>query len=151
APASLADASRELAAFVARSNPGADGAGLVIESGSGLTTSNRLSARDLVGVLRHSFHDTRRFPAFYGTFVVPRDASFAYLRRGGRAWLDRVALKTGTLTQPVSVYGIAGYLRKRTGGFMAFAVIVNGGGPLRQLAQDTALGAARADLEAILA
>jgi D-alanyl-D-alanine carboxypeptidase/D-alanyl-D-alanine-endopeptidase (penicillin-binding protein 4) len=151
APASLADASRELAAFVARSNPGADGAGLVIESGSGLTTSNRLSARDLVGVLRHSFHDTRRFPAFYGTFVVPRDASFAYLRRGGPDWLDRVALKTGTLTQPVSVYGIAGYLRKRTGGFMAFAVIVNGGGPLRQLAQDTALGAARADLEAILA
>src|SRR5690606_40968054 len=59
------------------------------------------------------YRDARRFPAFYGTFVVPRDASFTYLRRGGADWLDRVALKTGSLTQPVSVYGIAGYLRKQ--------------------------------------
>lgn len=151
APVSLADASRELAAFVARASLAPGSGAPVIESGSGLTTTNRLSARDLIGVLRQGFRDTRRFPAFYGTFVVPRDASFAYLRRGGPDWLDRVALKTGTLTQPVSVYGIAGYLRKRNGGFMAFAIIVNGSGQLRQIAQDTALGAARADLEAILA
>src|SRR5690606_26214122 len=93
---------------------------LVLESGSGLTTGNRISAQDLIGVLREGYRDTRRFPAFYGTFVVPRDAAFAYLRRGGAGWLDRVALKTGSLTQPVSVYGIAGYLRKQSGGFMAF-------------------------------
>jgi D-alanyl-D-alanine carboxypeptidase/D-alanyl-D-alanine-endopeptidase (penicillin-binding protein 4) len=150
APASLADASRELAAFVARADPAADTTELVIESGSGLTTTNRLSAQDLIGVLRHVFHDPRRFPAFYGTFVVPRDSSFTYLQGGGPDWLDRVALKTGSLTQPVSVYGLAGYLRKRSGGFMAFAIIVNGGGQLRQIGRDTALAAARADLEAIL-
>lgn len=151
APASLADASRELVATVVRAGASNGDGSLVLESGSGLTTGNRISAQDLVGVLRAGYRDARRFPAFYGTFVVPRDASFAYLRRGGSAWLDRVALKTGSLTQPVSVYGIAGYLRKQSGGFMAFAVIVNGTERQRQVAQDTALAAARSDLEAILA
>lgn len=151
APASLADASAELVTTVMRAGAtNADGS-LVLESGSGLTTGNRISAQDLIGVLREGYRDTRRFPAFYGTFVVPRDASFAYLRSGGADWLDRVALKTGSLTQPVSVYGIAGYLRKQSGGFMAFAIIVNGSSRLPQISQDTALGAARPDLEAILA
>lgn len=150
APASLADASAELTALVRRAGAG-DAGDLVIESGSGLTTTNRISAQDLIGVLREGYRDTRRFPAFYGSFVVPRDSSFTYLRRGGADWLDRVALKTGSLTQPVSVYGIAGYLRKKNGGFMAFAIIINGSDRLRQVSQDTALAAARADLEAVLA
>ena len=38
-----------------------------------------------------------------------------------------MALKTGTLDDPRSVCGIAGYLRKRNGGWIAFAAIVNGG------------------------
>src|SRR5690606_31325018 len=120
APASLADASRELALLVTRAGS-ASAEGLVLESGSGLTTTNRLSAQDLIHVLRAGYRDARRFPAFYGTFAVPRDSSFTYLRRGGNHWRDRVALTTGSLTQPVSVYGIAGYLRKNSGGFMAFA------------------------------
>lgn len=149
-PASLADASRELTALTVSSGAqNADGS-LVFESGSGLTTGNRISAGDLVQVLRSQYRDPRRFPAFYGTFVVPRDASFAYVRRGNADWLDRVALKTGSLTEPVSVNGIAGYLRKKSGGFMAFAIIVNGSERLRQIPQDTALAAARADLEALL-
>jgi D-alanyl-D-alanine carboxypeptidase/D-alanyl-D-alanine-endopeptidase (penicillin-binding protein 4) len=151
APASLADASGVLTDLVRRAAGGGVATGLVLESGSGLTASNRISAQDLVHVLRAAWRDTRRFPAFYGTFVVPRDASFTYLRRGGNDWLDRVALKTGSLTQPVSVNGIAGYLRKKSGGFMAFAIIVNGSERLRQVPQETALSAARADLEALLA
>jgi D-alanyl-D-alanine carboxypeptidase/D-alanyl-D-alanine-endopeptidase (penicillin-binding protein 4) len=151
APASLADASRELVALVTRAGATNTDASLVLESGSGLTTSNRISARDLLLVLREQYRDPRRFPAFYGSFVVPRDASFTYLRSGNADWLDRVALKTGTLTEPVSVSGIAGYLRKKNGGFMAFAIIVNGSERLRQVARDTALAAARADLEAVLA
>ncbi len=150
APASLADASRELTAVVTRAGAAND-ASLVLESGSGLTTSNRLSARDLVLVLREGFRSARRFPAFYGTFVVPRDASFTYLRSGNADWLDRVALKTGSLSEPVSVNGIAGYLRKQSGGFMAFAILVNGSDRLRQIPRDTALAAARADIEAVLA
>lgn len=151
APASLADASGELTALLMRAGAGNGDGSLVMESGSGLTTSNRLSARDLVLVLREGFRSARRFPAFYGSFVVPRDASFTYLRGGNADWLDRVALKTGSLSEPVSVNGIAGYLRKKSGGFMAFAIIVNGSERLRQIPRDTALAAARADLEAVLA
>lgn len=150
-PASLADASGELVNVVTRAGSANSDGSLVLESGSGLTTGNRLGAGDLIRVLRSEYRSPRRFPAFYGTFVVPRDASFAYLRRGNADWLDRVALKTGSLSEPVSVNGIAGYLRKKSGGFMAFAIIINGSDRLRQIPSDTALAAARADLETVLA
>jgi D-alanyl-D-alanine carboxypeptidase/D-alanyl-D-alanine-endopeptidase (penicillin-binding protein 4) len=150
APASLAEASRSLLAFVPHA-AGDQGAGPVMESGSGLTTGNLLSAQDLVNVLRVQYRDPRRFPAFYGSFVVPRDAAFEYLQNGSPDWQDRVALKTGTLTEPYAVYGIAGYMRKKNGGWMAFAVVVNGSERLQQIPRERALGSARADLEALLA
>ncbi len=138
-PPSLAAAAGELTST----------AGAVMESGSGLTTSNRLSAQDLVEVLQREFRDPRHFPAFYGSLVVPRDAAFDYLNEGNADWLDRVALKTGSLTEPVSVNGIAGYLRKKNGGLMAFAIIVNGSDRL-QVPHAQALAAAREDLQELL-
>lgn len=153
APRSLAEAST-LLANVVRSAGTATAAASgfpVLESGSGLTTTNRLSALDLVNLLRRQYRNSRHFPVFYGSLIVPRDAPFAYLRSGNSDWLDRVAIKTGSLTEPYSVNGIAGYLRKRDGGFMAFAIIVNGGQHLRQIPHDRALAAARADVEALLA
>lgn len=123
----------------------------VMMSGSGLTPENRLSARDLTRLLTREFRDPRRFPAFYGTLVVPREAPFDFLRRGGDDWLDRVALKTGSMNEPVSIAGIAGYLRRSDGGFMAFAIIVNGTAGLRQVPLAQAIGAARGDLEGVLA
>ncbi len=120
-------------------------------SGSGLTPENQLSANDLVSVLAHQYRDSRRFPAFYGGMVVPRDAPFQFLRNGSAAWLDRVALKTGTMEQPHSVCGIAGYLRKRDGGWVAFAVIVNGGPGMQHVPLGKAMEAARAGLEKFLA
>jgi D-alanyl-D-alanine carboxypeptidase/D-alanyl-D-alanine-endopeptidase (penicillin-binding protein 4) len=119
-------------------------------SGSGLTSENQLSANDLVTLLAHEYHDTRRFPAFYGGLVVPRDAPFAFLHAGSDAWLDRVALKTGTMESPGSVCGIAGYLRKRDGGWIAFAAIVNGGPTLLHVPLEQALQAERADLDELL-
>jgi D-alanyl-D-alanine carboxypeptidase/D-alanyl-D-alanine-endopeptidase (penicillin-binding protein 4) len=141
-PASLAAAASGLLPLV--------GTGAVMESGSGLTTSNRLSAQDLVGVLGHEHRDARRFPAFLGSLVVPHDAPFDFLKPGNDDWLDRVALKTGSLSEPVSVTGIAGYLRKKNGGFMAFAIIVNGSERLQPSLTD-ALAAAREDLQTLLA
>jgi D-alanyl-D-alanine carboxypeptidase/D-alanyl-D-alanine-endopeptidase (penicillin-binding protein 4) len=123
----------------------------VLASGSGLTPENRLSARDLTTLLAREYRDARRFPTFLGTLVVPRDAPFAFLKRGGNDWLDRVALKTGTMNEPYSVAGIAGYLRRKAGGWMAFAIIVNGSDRRRQIPLEDALGAAREDLEAVLA
>jgi len=154
-PPSLADAAQELVELVRGSalqpSPATEANPPAMQSGSGLTTGNRLSAMDFIGVLRREYRDSRRFPAFYGSFVVPRDASFDYLQRGSVDWLDRVALKTGSLTEPVSVNAIAGYLRRKNGGFMAFAIIVNGSERLRQIPHERALAAARADLEAVLA
>jgi D-alanyl-D-alanine carboxypeptidase/D-alanyl-D-alanine-endopeptidase (penicillin-binding protein 4) len=163
-PASLADASKVLGGMVrealAALPPDTQGtpamarvedpAGPLLESGSGLTTGNRLSAQDFIAVLAQQYRDSRRFPAFYGSFVVPRDAAFEFLQNGSDEWQDRVALKTGSLTEPVSVNSIAGYLRKKNGGWMAFAIIVNGSERLPQVGRERAMGAARADLTALL-
>ena len=152
-PQALASAGRLLSDFVQRVEARERPASLVappIYSGSGLTTDNRLSADDLVRILAYEYHDARRFPAFYGGLVVPRDAPFVFLRQGGAAWLDRVALKTGTLDNPRSVCGIAGYLRKRDGGWIAFAAIVNGGPAWKHVPLFQAIQAERTDVESLL-
>jgi serine-type D-Ala-D-Ala carboxypeptidase/endopeptidase (penicillin-binding protein 4) len=152
-PQALASAGRLLSDFVERVQARDRPASLVappIYSGSGLTTDNRLSANDLVRLLAYEYHDPRRFPAFYGGLVVPRDAPFVFLRQGGAAWLDRVALKTGTLDNPRSVCGIAGYLRKRDGGWIAFAAIVNGGPTWKHVPLFQAIEAERTDIESLL-
>ena len=152
-PDALASAGRLLSEFVQRVQARDRPASLVappIYSGSGLTTDNRLSANDLVRLLAYEYHDARRFPAFYGGLVVPRDAPFVFLRQGDGAWLDRVALKTGTLDNPRSVCGIAGYLRKRNGGWIAFAAIVNGGPGWKHVPLFQAIAAERTDIESFL-
>ncbi|HUN71647.1 MAG TPA: D-alanyl-D-alanine carboxypeptidase/D-alanyl-D-alanine-endopeptidase [Steroidobacteraceae bacterium] len=152
-PQALATAGRLLSDFVqrvqARDRP-ASHVAPPLYSGSGLTTDNRLSANDLVRLLAYQYHDARRFPAFYGGLVVPRDAPFVFLRQGGAAWLDRVALKTGTLDEPRSVCGIAGYLRKRGGGWIAFAAIVNGGPNWKHVPLFQAIAAERTDIDSLL-
>lgn len=152
-PQALASAGQLLSDFVQRVQARYRPASRVappIYSGSGLTVDNRLSANDLVRLLAYQYHDARRFPAFYGGLVVPRDAPFGFLRQGGGAWLDRVALKTGTLDEPRSVCGIAGYLRKRNGGWIAFAAIVNGGPGYQHVPLFQAIAAERADIESLL-
>jgi D-alanyl-D-alanine carboxypeptidase/D-alanyl-D-alanine-endopeptidase (penicillin-binding protein 4) len=152
-PQALASAGRLLSDFVERVEARDRPASRVpppIYSGSGLTTDNRLSADDLVRLLAYEYRDPRHFPAFYGGLVVPRDAPFVFLRQGDEAWLDRVALKTGTLDNPRSVCGIAGYLRKRNGGWIAFAAIVNGGPRWKHVPLYQAIGAERADVQSLL-
>jgi serine-type D-Ala-D-Ala carboxypeptidase/endopeptidase (penicillin-binding protein 4) len=138
-----------LSDFLAALGP-AGGPRPLLHSGSGLTPENLLSARDLVLVLSHAYRETRRFPTYYGALVVPRDAPFGFLREGGEAWLDRVALKTGSMDTPHSVLGIAGFLRKRNGGWIAFAAIVNGGETRAHIPLREALQAARSDVEGLL-
>jgi serine-type D-Ala-D-Ala carboxypeptidase/endopeptidase (penicillin-binding protein 4) len=152
-PQALASAGRLLSDFVQRVQARYRPASSVpppIYSGSGLTTDNRLSANDLVRLLAYQYHDARRFPAYYGGLVVPRDAPFVFLRQGDEAWLDRVALKPGTLDEPRSVCGIAGYLRKRDGGWIAFAAIVNGGPAWKHVPLFQAMEAERTDIESLL-
>lgn len=149
-PTDLAKAGQYLANFVARASNYRNGKPTLL-SGSGLTPGNRLSADDLIGLLNTMYHDAQNFPAFYGGLVVPRQAPFAFLRRGDPAWLDRVVLKTGTMNDPRSVFGIAGYMRKRHGGWMDFAIIVNGSKHHKHVPLYKSLAAARGDIQSILA
>jgi D-alanyl-D-alanine carboxypeptidase/D-alanyl-D-alanine-endopeptidase (penicillin-binding protein 4) len=152
-PAGLADASKGLSEFVQRAlraqSRTHESAPLLL-SGSGLTPENELSAHDLVALLAYQYHDSRYFPAFYGGLTVPRQAPFGFLRQGSEAWLDRVALKTGTMDEPHSVCGIAGYVRKKSGGLIAFTAIVNGSATSRHIPLYKAMQASRTDLEALL-
>ncbi len=156
-PATLAAAGGVLSDFVGAALAGAghprgciSDTPPLLHSGSGLTPENLLSACDLVSVLARQYRDTRHFPVFYGGLVVPRDAPFAFLRQGGAAWLDRVALKTGSMDDPHSVLGVAGYLRKKDGGFIAVAAIVNGGGARLHVPLGSSMEAVRADIESLL-
>jgi D-alanyl-D-alanine carboxypeptidase/D-alanyl-D-alanine-endopeptidase (penicillin-binding protein 4) len=153
APTQLADAARVLSDFVADINDSKRGKRTAppLFSGSGLTPENLISADDLVALLASQYRNPRNFPAFYGGLVVPRQAPFLFLRQGDSAWLDRVALKTGTMDDPHSVCGIAGYIRKRSGGWIAFAAIVNGGPHERHVPLWKAMEAARKDVDSLLA
>jgi D-alanyl-D-alanine carboxypeptidase/D-alanyl-D-alanine-endopeptidase (penicillin-binding protein 4) len=122
----------------------------LLASGSGLTTESRVSARNLIDVLTREYHEPRHFPVFYGSLVVPADAPFTFLQGGNTDWQQRVALKSGTLSSPYPVLGLAGYLRKKSGGWMAFAAIINGTDRLRDLPTERSLRALRTDLESVL-
>ncbi len=123
----------------------------LLMSGSGLTPENELSANDLVRLLAYEYHDTRNFGSFYGGLVVPRQSPFIFLRNGSAGWQDRIALKTGTMDDPHSVCGMAGFIRKKDGGWITFAIIVNGGTTqMKHVPLYKALEAIRADIEQLL-
>jgi D-alanyl-D-alanine carboxypeptidase/D-alanyl-D-alanine-endopeptidase (penicillin-binding protein 4) len=151
-PASLSDAAKTLSNFMVRTQTKKNrGSPPPLFSGSGLTPENELSANDLVRLLSYEYRDTRNFGSFYGGLVVPRQSPFVFLRNGSSAWQDRIALKTGTMDDPHSVCGMAGFLRKKDGGWITFAVIVNGGATQnRHVPLYKALEAIRADIEQLL-
>lgn len=124
---------------------------LVLDSGSGLAITNRLSARDVTSLLTHMYHKPSLFPAFLGSLPVPLHSPSRSLKRGDIEWLTRIAAKTGSLTQPVSVRGLAGYFRLREGGWGAFAMIINGSERRRQIPYSKANQAIISDMESILA
>jgi len=153
-PTSLSAAAKALSNFMVRVS-GKQKRGTVapppLFSGSGLTPENELSANDLIRLLSYQYRDTRNFGSFYGGLVVPRQSPFIFLRNGSAAWQDRIALKTGTMDDPHSVCGMGGYVRKKDGGWIAFAVIVNGGVTQnRHVPLYKALEAIRIDIEALL-
>jgi D-alanyl-D-alanine carboxypeptidase/D-alanyl-D-alanine-endopeptidase (penicillin-binding protein 4) len=153
-PASLSDAAKTLTNFMVRTQGKQKHKSVsppLLLSGSGLTPENELSANDLVRLLAYEYHDTRNFGSFYGGLVVPRQSPFIFLRNGSAGWQDRIALKTGTMDDPHSVCGMAGFLRKKDGGWITFAVIVNGGVTQnRHVPLYKALEAIRTDIEQLL-
>lgn len=124
---------------------------LAIDTGSGLSVTNKLSAHDVVALLAHMYREPGLFPAFLGSLAVPDYTPSGLLQGQAQAWGTRVAVKSGTLTEPVTVRAVAGYFRFTDGGWGAFAVLVNGGEGWPHIPIYTAIDALRADLLAILA
>jgi D-alanyl-D-alanine carboxypeptidase/D-alanyl-D-alanine-endopeptidase (penicillin-binding protein 4) len=97
-----------------------------LESGSGLSRRNRSSAADLIAVLAGMAADGRDFPAFWAALPPAGESPLAFLTAGHPVWRRCFFVKSGTLSDPVSVLGLAGYFRRADGGIGAFAVLVNG-------------------------
>ncbi len=96
-------------------------------SGSGLTPASRVSARDVVALLDALYHDYGLLPTFVGSLTVPEYTPTHMLKAAyNPAWMQRIAAKTGSLSEPHSVFALAGYMRLSDGSWGAFAVLVNG-------------------------
>jgi len=100
---------------------------LHLESGSGLTTSSRASARDLVALLAGMYRQPGLFPSFLGALTVPDYTPVDMLKDvSDGTWMHAIAAKTGSLDHPHSVFALAGYARLADGHWGAFAVLING-------------------------
>lgn len=100
---------------------------LKLLSGSGLTPRSRASARDVVSLLDVLYHRNGLLPSFLGSLTVPEYTPTHMLKTDGNpVWMTRIAAKTGSLTEPHSVFALAGYARLSGGRWAAFAVLING-------------------------
>ena len=152
-PASLTAASAALARALAPSlrRHGARRAPRLL-TGSGLSPGNRTSARELVALLRAAYDRTTLFPTLLGSLALPGQTPMRFIDDpADRAWEDRVAIKTGTLTSPYAAVGFAGYVRLADGDWGAFAVLVNGTPRRPEIGVGTALAAVRRFLAPCLA
>ena len=105
--------------------------GMVLDSGSGLTPENRISARDVVAVLDRMFQNQREFPSFLSALPIPGAEGTVKKRFSEPAekhLRESIRAKTGTLTEPRDAVGLAGYHRTKSGDWVAFCLLVNGSG-----------------------
>jgi len=119
-------------------------------SGSGLTVESRLSAADIASLLAGAYRRSDLFPAFLGALSVPQYSPLNILQGDEPAWSKRVAAKSGSMSEPVSVFGVAGYFRKQDDGWGAFAVLLNGAGKLKHVSYADSMAAIRSDVSALL-
>lgn len=98
----------------------------IMASGSGLSLESRLSANDIVTLLTGVYQDSAIFPAFLSGLTVPEYSTLGILRGPEIDWKTHVMVKSGSLNEPYTVYGIGGYVRTKTGRWVAFAILLNG-------------------------
>lgn len=108
---------------------GVDDSGLVLDNGSGLSRTERVSVAQLVGVLRIA-HASDWAPEF--TMALPIAATDGGLRNRfvGTPAAQKARLKTGTLR---NTWALAGFAPDASGEMCAIAVIINddrGTGPV---------------------
>jgi len=107
----------------------------ILENGSGLSVNNRLSAELIAKLLSEISADLGYFPEFLAS--LPTSGKEGTLKNRFKSPLTRhlvgrVRAKTGTLSQPVSVSSLAGYINHKDHGMLAFAIIQNGRGGKKQ-------------------
>jgi len=96
--------------------------GYVLRNGSGLNDANRLSARQLVTLLRAMWARFPLQPEYVVSLpVAARDGTIRW-RMDGTAAAGRLRAKTGTLEGVVT---LSGYVQDAGGRVLAFAVLVN--------------------------
>jgi D-alanyl-D-alanine carboxypeptidase/D-alanyl-D-alanine-endopeptidase (penicillin-binding protein 4) len=100
-----------------------------LENGSGLSTENRLTAQQVTQVLQFMEKSMTVFPDFIAS--LPASGWDGTLKRRfakGESFdlRGQARAKTGTLTEPVSVAALAGYMRHPQHGLIAFCIIENG-------------------------
>ncbi|MBC7658672.1 MAG: D-alanyl-D-alanine carboxypeptidase/D-alanyl-D-alanine-endopeptidase [Chitinophagaceae bacterium] len=98
-----------------------------IHNGSGLDARNTFSAEQIVKVLLYMQKRMDLFPEYLASFPASGWTGTLRKRFKGEDVLDgMVRAKTGTLTQPVAVSSIAGYMGHPKHGMLAFAILNNG-------------------------
>lgn len=99
----------------------------ILRNGSGLSVENMLSAQQVVDVLTYVYSRMDLFPDFLASLPASGwDGTLKKRFRGFPGLEGKVRAKTGTLTNPVSVAGLGGYLKHKVHGMVAFCVINNG-------------------------
>ncbi len=106
-----------------------------ILNGSGLDNRNRFSAEQIVKVLVYMHNHMELYPEYLASFPAAGwsgtlEKRFKTLSQGSLHGLVRA--KTGTLSQPVSVSSLAGYMGHPKHGMLAFAILNNGQSPSNQ-------------------
>lgn len=97
-----------------------------IHNGSGLDNRNTFSAEQIVKVLLYMQKRMDLFPEYLASFPASGWTGTLKKRFKGADVLDgMVRAKTGTLTQPVQVSSIAGYMGHPKHGMLAFAILNN--------------------------
>lgn len=95
-----------------------------LKNGSGLTAENRLSARQLVAVLHHAARRMQLLPDFLAS--LPASGLDGTISKRLQQHRGLIRVKTGTLTSPRTVSGLAGYYFSARHEMIAFVLLANG-------------------------
>ena len=146
--AELDQAGTALETFIAQV-PGHGAA--TMESGSGLTTGNKISAMGGNALLEYMFQRADLFPVFNAGLQAPTNGPMRFIRRGSSTFQSHVTVKTGTLNQPVAVRAVTGYFRTASHRFGVFTVLVNGTSSTPYISWSRVLDLVSLDLDRMIA
>ena len=102
-------------------NAGIDAPELVLENGSGLSRTERISARSLARILLRGFVSPL-MPEYVASLPIVGVDGTVRRRLGNSAAAGQAHIKTGYLS---GVRAVAGYVRNRAGNWLAVVAIVN--------------------------